>query len=336
MPDDVSAPALDPESAASWLAFPGNVPDGRPTGLSIETLPRARTYGPPAREALLAGRRFTDKDIDIPAPTGDVTLSVFSPERFSPGRFSPEQQQQTGAPAVYWIHGGGMVTGDRFGAGDALELAEFIGAVVVSPEYRLAPEHPSPAPVDDCLAGLLWFADHARELGVDPTRVILAGGSAGAGLAAATALRIRDEGGPAIAGLMLLSPMLDDRMTSVSSQQFTHGIPWTRLSNEFGWRCLLGDRAGGDDVSIYEAPGRAEELAGLPPTFIDVGSADLFRDEATAFASTLWACGGNAELHVWPGGYHGFELMAPTSTLARTAVAARKAWLERLLAVPQQ
>ena len=330
MPDEVSAPPLDPESAAPWLAFPGNVTDGRPTGLSIETLPRARSYGPPAREALLAGRQFTDKDIEVPAPTGDVTVSVFSPERPSP------EQRRTGAPAVYWIHGGGMITGDRFGAADALELAESIGAVVVSPEYRLAPEHPSPAPGDDCHAGLLWFADHAREFGVDPARVILAGGSAGAGLAAATALRLRDEGGPAIAGLMLLSPMLDDRMTSVSSRQFTHGVPWTRLSNEFGWHCLLGDRTGGDDVSIYEAPGRAEELAGLPPTFVDVGSADLFRDEATAFASTIWACGGNAELHVWPGGYHGFELMAPDSTLTRTAVAARKAWLERLLAVPQR
>lgn len=100
--------------------------------------------------------------------------------------------------------------------------------------------------------------------------------------------------------------------------------------------CLLGDRAGTDNVSVYEAPGRADDLTGLPPTFIDVGSADLFRDEDIAFASTIWACGGDAELHVWPGGYHGFEQMAPASTLAATAVAARKRWLNRLLGSAQK
>ena len=279
-----------------------------------------RGYVSPPREVLLAGRGLTDKDIEIPTPAGQLTLSLFAP-----------QEQRQDAPGIYWIHGGGMIMGDRFGAGDALDLAQSHGAVVVSPEYRLAPEHPSPAPIDDCLAGLLWFAEHAHELGVDPARLILAGGSAGGGLAAATALRIRDEGGPTIAGLIPLSPMLDDRMTSVSSQQFIGGVPWTRMSNGFGWQCLLGDRAGTDDVSIYEAPGRAEDLAGLPPAFIDVGSADLFRDEDASFASGIWACGGSAELHVWPGGYHGFEQMAPTSTLAVTAVAARKQWLDRLL-----
>lgn len=321
MSDAMSGPALDPESAVPWRETYGKVLDtGQTSGLNIETLPRIRGYVSPPREVLLAGRGLTDKDIHIPASTGQLTLSVFAPEK-----------QTSDVPGIYWIHGGGMIMGDRFGAGDALDLAQSSGAVVVSPEYRLAPENPSPAPIDDCYAGLLWFAEHARELGVDPERLILAGGSAGGGLAAATVLRIRDEGGPTLAGLILLSPMLDDRMTSVSSRQFLGGVPWTRMSNEFGWQCLLGDRAGGDDVSIYEAPGRAEDLAGLPPTFVDVGSADLFRDETVSFASRIWACGGSAELHVWPGGYHGFELMAPTSTLAVTAVAARERWLDRLL-----
>jgi len=320
MPDATSRPALDPESAAPWRAVYGNIPDDQPTGLGMETLERARTYGPPARESLLAGREITAKDIEVQGPSGQLTLSVFAREK-----------QTSDAPGIYWIHGGGMITGDRFGASDTLDLAQSHGAVVVSPEYRLAPEHPSPAPIDDCYAGLLWFAEHAGELGVDPARLILAGGSAGGGLAAATALRLRDEGGPTIAGLILLSPMLDDRMTSVSSRQFIGGVTWTRISNEFGWQSLLGDRAGGKDVSIYEAPGRAEDLAGLPPALVDVGSADLFRDETVSFASRIWACGGSAELHVWPGGYHGFEQMAPTSTLAVTAVAARERWLDRLL-----
>ncbi|MFD3377555.1 MULTISPECIES: alpha/beta hydrolase [unclassified Streptomyces] len=325
MTEAIARPAFDAESVAPWLAYPGNDLSGRPTGLDAESLARVRAYAPADQEALLLGRQFTAKDFDIATPARRMTLSVFTPEA-----------RATKAPGIYWIHGGGMILGDRFGAGDALDIAEPNGAVVVSPEYRLAPDHPAPAPMDDAYAGFLWFADHAEELGVDPTRLILAGGSSGGGLAAATALRLRDEGGPSIAALVLLSPMLDDRMTSVSSRQYTDSVPWTRKSNEFGWRSLLGDRAGTDNVSIDEAPGRADDLAGLPPTFIDVGSADLFRDEDIAFASTIWACGGNAELHVWPGGYHGFEQMAPTSTLAVTAVAARKKWLDRVLGAAQQ
>jgi acetyl esterase/lipase len=151
-------------------------------------------------------------------------------------------------------------------------------------------------------------------------------------LAAATALRVRDHGGPALAGLMLCCPMLDDRMTSCSSDQFDDVILWTRASNEFGWRSLLGDRFGTDEVTIYEVPGRATDLAGLPPTLVDVGSADLFRDEDVGFASTIWASGGDAELHVWPGGYHGFELLAPAATLSLDAAEARRRWIARTLA----
>jgi acetyl esterase/lipase len=144
---------------------------------------------------------------------------------------------------------------------------------------------------------------------------------------------VRDEGGPPLAGLLLCCPMLDDRMASVSANQFGDAILWTRASNEFGWRSLLGERAGMGDVTIYEAPGRATDLSGLPPAFVDVGSADLFRDEDVAFASTIWASGGSAELHVWPGGYHGFELLAPTAALSADAGEARRRWLTRTLAV---
>ncbi|GAA3219848.1 alpha/beta hydrolase [Actinocorallia longicatena] len=318
-------PAFDAESVAPWRAITGNDLDGQPTGITAEMLPRIRAFTMSDREALLAGRQFGGDDVEIATPDGKMTLSVFLP-----------RERREGAPAIFWIHGGGMIVGDRFGAGDALDLAEASGAVVVSPEYRLAPEHPSPAALDDCLAGFRWFSDHVEELGADPRRLFLAGGSAGGGLAAACALRIRDEGGPALSGLILLSPMLDDRMAGVSAQQFTFGVPWTRSSNVFGWRCLLGERAGTQDVSIYEAPGRAGDLTGLPPSFIDVGSADLFRDESVAFASAIWGSGGNAELHVWPGGYHGFEQMAPASALAVAAVAARKSWLSRILAAQKE
>jgi acetyl esterase/lipase len=194
----------------------------------------------------------------------------------------------------------------------------------------MPPEYPDPTPVDDCYAGLLWTADHAGELGIAPTALFLAGGSAGGGLAAGTALRVRDHGGPGLAGLLLSSPMLDDRMRTASARM-TGVLSWSRTSNETGWRMLLGERFGADDVSDYSAPGRATDLSGLPATFIDVGSVDLFRDEAVAFASTIWAGGSDAELHVWPGGFHGYEGYAPNAALTVETLAARERWVRRVL-----
>ena len=312
------APALDQECGASWrelsAVFGG--------GLRIDATSLAAVRSAPfmTRDALLVDRPFTERELQIPGPECDLTLSVFTPDALVDE-----------APGIFWIHGGGMVIGDRFMCSEALDIAQAVGAVVVSIEYRLAPEHPAPAPGDDCYAALLWSVEHATELGFDASRIVLAGTSAGGGLAAATALRVRDQGGPTLAALMLFCPMLDDRMISVSADQFGDDLLWTRPSNEFGWRALLGDRAGTDDVSIYEAPGRATDLSALPPTFIDVGSADLFRDEDAAFASAIWAAGGDAELHVWPGGYHGFELIAPHATLSVNAFAARRQWIVRNL-----
>lgn len=317
---NATPPPLEPEAGAVWREFVDGVLGGTGPRVAADTLDIARSFVPDP-EALLASRRFEQRELRIPGPAGEMTISLFTPE-----------QHATRSPGMFWIHGGGMVAGNRFAAVEALEAADAVGAVVGSVEYRLAPEHPAPAPVDDCYAALHWFAGHAGEFGVDPSRIVLGGASAGGGLAAATALRIRDHGGPDLAGLLLCCPMLDDRMTSTSTHQFGDDIPWTRDSNTFGWASLLGERAGGDAVSIYEAPGRATDLSGLPPSFIDVGSVDLFRDEDVAFASTIWACGGDAELHVWPGGYHGFELMAPTAQVSQDAYEARRRWLVRILA----
>ena len=321
MTDLHPAPSLDPECGAIWRNVYEAFAETGLFRLDADSLEAMRGGGSLLQGNVLDGRPFTEETRRIPGPGGELELSVFTPEGGA-----------TDAPGLYWIHGGGMVLGDRFLVGEALDVASSVGGVVVSLEYRLAPDHPAPAPGDDCYAGLRWFAEHAAELGVDPGRIVLGGTSAGGGLAAATALRVRDDGGPALVGLMLSCPMLDDRMVTVAANQFGDDLLWTKASNEFGWRSLLGDRAGTDDVSIYEAPGRATDLSGLPPTFIDVGSADLFRDEDVAFASTLWASGGDAELHVWPGGYHGFELLAPTAPLSVDAVEARPRWLQRALA----
>ncbi|AHH20062.1 putative alpha/beta hydrolase family protein [Nocardia nova SH22a] len=203
--------------------------------------------------------------------------------------------------------------------------------VVVSVEYRMAPEFPDPYPVEDCFAGLRWTAEHAVELGIDPDRILVCGASAGGGLAAGIALLARDRQGPAILGQMLLCPMLDDRNQTVSSKQIVGVGIWDGLTNVMAWRALLGERQGTDEVSIYAAPARATDLSALPPAFIECGSVEVFRDEDVSYATSLWAAGVSAELHVWPGGFHGFVDLAPHTALSQAAVEARNSWIARLL-----
>ena len=271
--------------------------------------------------ALLASRAIDHAEHAVPGPAPAMTVSVFRPR----GAAAP-------GPGIYFLHGGGMIIGDRFtGIDVALEWAEAFGATVVSPEYRLAPEHPDPAPVEDAYAGLAWTADHAADLGIGPDRLLVAGASAGAGLAAGVALLARDRGGPALLAQLLMSPMLDDRNDTVSSRQYSLTGTWSRESNDTGWDALLGDRRRTGRVSPYAAPARAADLAGLPPAFIDVGSAEVFRDEDVAYAGRLWAAGVQAELHVWAGGFHMFDGAAPAAALSVEARTARARWLRRTL-----
>jgi acetyl esterase/lipase len=235
-------------------------------------------------------------------------------------------------PAIYYVHGGGMIMGNnRIGVDEPLEWAARLGFVVVSVEYRLAPEHPYPAGIDDVYAGFEWLAKNAEDIGVDSDRIIAVGSSSGAGLVAALGLLARDRKGPPLAGQMLLAPMLDDRNDSVSSRQMQGLDLWDQASNGIGWTSLLGSRRGTADVSPYAAPARATDLSNLPPTYIEVGSAETFRDEDVAFASRIWTAGGQAELHVWPGGFHGFRLLAPQATISKDAQKAKLAWLRRIL-----
>lgn len=241
--------------------------------------------------------------------------------------------QPADAPAVYFVHGGGMILGSaRSGVEAALALAVPYGGVVVSVDYRLAPEHPDPAPVEDSYAGLRWLFAHADELGVDRDRIIIAGGSAGGGIAAGTALLARDRGELQLAGQLLMCPMLDDRMETHSSQMLEGISVWDRRSNAMGWAALLGERRGTQDVSIYAAPSRAVDLANLPPAYIEIGSVDTFRDENVAYASAIWRSGGSAELHVWAGGFHGYDSLAPNAQITLTTLDARSSWVARILA----
>ncbi len=235
-------------------------------------------------------------------------------------------------PLLYHIHGGGLVLGTALaGILPVLDLAVETGCAVASIEYRLAPEHPYPAAVNDCYAGLEWLADRADGLGIRSDRIIIEGVSAGGGLAAATALLARESQGPALAAQMLVCPMLDDRNDSFSTRQMAGVGAWDRQANLTGWTAYLGEQRGGDGVLETAAPARATDLSGLPPTFLDVGSSETFRDEVIHYAALMWQCGGTADLHVWAGGCHGFDELAPEAIVSGEARRTKAAWLGRIL-----
>ncbi|MBL7255974.1 alpha/beta hydrolase [Paractinoplanes lichenicola] len=260
------------------------------------------------------------EDRTIPGPDGEPDLTVRI--------YRPVNAEGT-VPGIFYIHGGGMIMGSVQGEdATATLLCDQIGAVVVSVEYRLSPEHPHPAPVEDCYAGLVWMAKNAGELGFDPDRLAIYGASAGGGLTIATALIARDRGGPALTFMMPIYPMIDDTNTSASSEEIADIGVWDRAGNIEAWGWYLG----GKPADQYAAPTRAQDLTGLPPAFIDVGTVDLFRDEDIAFAQRLMAAGVPTELHVHPGSYHAGENLAPDSALARRIWAGRLDALRRALA----
>jgi acetyl esterase/lipase len=235
---------------------------------------------------------------------------------------------------MYYIHGGGMTAGDRYtGARNFVEWVEQFEMVIVSPEYRLAPQYHHPALIEDCYAGLTWTYEHAAEIGGDPNRIAVGGASAGGGLSAATALLARDRGGPPLIAQYLGCPMMDDRSETLSMRQFDglEGV-FTRSANVAAWTAVLGDARGGPDVSPYAAASRATNLSGLPQAFIDAGSSEPFRDEAVDYACRLWAAGVQAELHVWAGGFHGFQAWRG-SQLAQGCFAAQLNWLTRVFSL---
>jgi acetyl esterase/lipase len=316
----ISHPPFDPELSTVLTSLGERLPSTITPDM-IEAM-RGASITPPIDELLAARPGISHREQTVPGHEGtDLLVSIFT-----------SQSSTSPTPGFFHTHGGGMITGDRFtGIEVVLDWVERFGGVCVSVEYRLAPEFGDPYPVEDCYAALVWTAQHASELGIDPDRLIIVGGSSGGGLAAGTALLARDRRKPALAGQVLMYPMLDDRNNTVSAHQIDGVGIWDRTSNETGWSALLGDRRGGEHVSIYAAPGRAADLEGLPPTFVDVGSAEVFRDEAVAYATTIWASGGAAELHVWPGGFHGFDLMAPHAVLSQAMTATRTAWVARLL-----
>ncbi|GAB3739740.1 alpha/beta hydrolase [Nocardiopsis nanhaiensis] len=317
-------PPFDPELAAALEVVGAEIP---PT-VTPEMISALRVGGgqraPGDKVDMTLDGAFEEERHTAQGPDGaEIPLLVWRPTRPSGA---------TGA--LYWIHGGGMVAGTPRGweIPWLLEYARELDLAVVSVDYRLAPENPHPVPVEDCYAGLVWLTENAGSAGVaSPERLVVCGLSAGGGLAAATCLLARDRSGPTALAQLLLCPMLDDRNDSVSAHQMAGVGVWDRASNTTGWGALLGDRVGGPDVSPYAAPARAQDLSGLPPAFLDVGSAETFRDEVVEYASRIWRAGGSAELHVWPGGFHSFDGFVPDAALSRSAREQRLPWLRRVL-----
>lgn len=224
-------------------------------------------------------------------------------------------------PAILHLHGGGYVAGKASELEDIHRaLAAELSCAIVSVDYRLAPETAAPGNVEDGYAGLDWLMREGAALGIDTGRVGVMGESAGGGLAAALALLVRDRGEYRLAFQHLIYPMLDDRTCTRAPHPIAGEFIWNRAKNLFGWRALLGQAPGSEGVSPYAAPARAEDLAGLPPTFIATGALDLFVDEDVDYAQRLIRAGVPTELHVYPGAFHAFNLVAG----ARVAQAAAR------------
>ena len=293
--------AIDPELAPILELLPFG---------TIEDLPTARAF----MESLGSGApgSIDESGLDIE----DRTVPGYQGAPDVPVRIYRSHRAPSLSPAVLTIHGGGFVLGSiESEHALGVHLATALGIVVVSVEYRLAPEDPFPAGLHDCYAALLWIDDQADALGVDRSRVAVAGQSAGGGLAAALALFSRDHDGPSLCFQFLGIPELDDRLETPSMRAFVDTPLWHRPNAELSWAYYLGPDRG--DVSVYAAPARATDLAGLPPAYVTAMEFDPLRDEAIHYALALLAAGVSVELHVYPGTFHGSAVVATAQVSQR-------------------
>ena len=300
----MTTPSLDPE-----LAFLADLEVGfGQTTIdvgAIRALLADVFQTPPPLPGVVAGRQVIRHDPPLVVET-----------------FAPSEGDNR--PCVLWLHGGGFLIGSA--TMDAARLQEWtaaLGCVTVSVEYRLAPEHPYPAAHDDAIAALEWVVQSAEALGVDAGRIVVAGASAGGGLAAGAVLAARDRGLP-LAGQLLFYPMLDDRQQTPSSQW--EAPVWPPAANQFGWRAYLGPRYG-QEVPAYAAPARCDDFEELPPTLLVVGGADGFFDEDLDYVTRLTRAGVLTDLLVLAGAPHGFDLMAPGARATADTAEAAGRWL---------
>lgn len=242
--------------------------------------------------------------------------------------YKPESDNDN-LPCIYHIHGGGMIVGSiEEDIAQMSVISKIFHTAVVDVDYRLAPEFPYPTGMEDCYDGLVWVSHHAKDLHIDPSRIGLLGESAGGGLAAAITIKARDNGGPKVLFNALLAPMLDDRNSTPSSRLCKGAWPsWPRELNILAWYALLGDNAGSRNVPPYASPAHARDLRGLPPTYIEVGELEVFRDEDIIYANRLMNSGVPVELHVYPGTFHSSYNVAPKAAISKRTVKNRMDWI---------
>lgn len=306
---------VDPAVLPTLEAFPS-------LDLSYETLPAQRRA-----MAEMAGLIETPtlpisrREIHIAAPNApDVRAILLTPE----GLVAP-------APAILHIHGGAYVLGaPEMNVADLMVTANMLGAIVLTVDYRLAPEAPFPSGIEDCYSALGWLHDNASSLGIDSGRIAVMGESAGGGLAASLALMARDRGEYPLAFQLLDAPMMDDRTCVRPHNPATGEFIFTPTNNHFGWKALIGGEPGRDDVSPYAAAARAQDLAGLAPAYLVIGTLDLFLDETVDYAMRLNRAGVPVELQVYPGCPHGYSI-AREAPVSLRAMAEKRAALKRAL-----
>ncbi|MEU6786067.1 alpha/beta hydrolase [Nonomuraea angiospora] len=301
--DDLMRYNLDPE-LAPWASMIPDVELSQVVNREITLTPEEEQAFHDKLPQYTPEQAVDISDREIPGPEGapPVKVRLYRP----PAADRPR-------PALLYLHGGGFVASDLvvFDA-RCTEIADRVGAVVVSVDYRLSPETPFPGALEDTYASLTWLRSAAGELGVDPERIAVGGDSAGGNLSAAVSLLARDRGGPEICFQFLDVPVLDDRMTTRSVRDFVDTPSWNSRNNEAMWRYYLkdGPAPGGPDVSPYAAPMRAGDLTGLPPALVVVCEFDPLRDEGIEYAQRLVQAGVATELVLYPGTFHGASVIA--------------------------
>ncbi len=318
------AELLDPELKGPIKKMLSQMPP-----MSFENLPAARAASGQMMAAMkmqmpvIPGVITEDRTIPGPEKSPDVTVRIYRPEK-TPGLL----------PALLWIHGGGYMLGE-------IDQEDFTAkqftlnakCVVVSVAYRLAPEHPYPAPLEDCYAALKWLSANAEELKVDRSRIAIGGASAGGGLASGLAVLTRDRAEVKITFQLLVYPMIDDCNVAPASNLLPDTLFWTRQNNLIGWRSYLGCEPGDKGISCYAAAYRTVNLEGLPAAYITVGDLDLFAQEDVDYARRLIVAGVPTELHVYPGGCHAFDMLVPGSEISQRFTADIHRALKRALRI---